>query len=206
MSFARKISLFFRKSICNPRNRDYSKRIDKTRCQSGGIGRRAAFRSQWAYAREGSSPFSGTNFGKKNLCRTSTRFFFFALQARVAELADARDLGSRAARRAGSSPASRTRQDIFQARTWNFIFARRSLQGRTCRSRELWRISRCDGSAEGARRFRKGTPNLSGQRKECKSLQTSPFSRADSLQASALFLYQPNPLRKPKRWSNSLPT
>ena len=108
MSFARKISLFFRKSICNPRNRDYSKRIDKTRCQSGGIGRRAAFRSQWAYAREGSSPFSGTNFGKKNLCRTSTRFFFFALQARVAELADARDLGSRAARRAGSSPASRT--------------------------------------------------------------------------------------------------
>ena len=180
MSFARKILLFFRKSICNPRNRDYSKRIDKTRCQSGGIGRRAAFRSQWAYAREGSSPFSGTNFGKKNLCRTSTRFFFFALQARVAELADARDLGSRAARRAGSSPASRTRQDIFQARTWNFIFARRSLQGRTCRSRELWRISRCDGSAEGARRSRSRRISQA-KGKSANPLQTGLFSRADSL-------------------------
>ena len=37
-----------------------------------------------------------------------TEILFFCLRARVAELADARDLGSRSERSAGSIPASRT--------------------------------------------------------------------------------------------------
>jgi hypothetical protein len=45
--------------------------------QSGGIGRRAAFRSQCPQGREGSNPFSGTTF------------IAFLDSARVAELADA---------------------------------------------------------------------------------------------------------------------
>ena len=50
-------------------------------CQSGGIGRRAAFRSQCPQGREGSNPFSGTS----SFCC----FLFWHLDARVAELADA---------------------------------------------------------------------------------------------------------------------
>ena len=96
-----------------------------TRSRSGGIGRRAAFRSQWAYAREGSSPFSGTILrppdpfdsgvffwqGENGKQREEERYQQASSslsRARVAKLADARDLGSRALRRAGSSPASRT--------------------------------------------------------------------------------------------------
>src|SRR5687768_8589344 len=42
---------------CTTIRRPDANRLD---CRSGGIGRRAAFRAQWAYARVGSSPTSGT--------------------------------------------------------------------------------------------------------------------------------------------------